>query len=213
AAPGPEPAIELPAPEVPAPPPGPIGEIAQLPLEALLNQKVEVATKTATGVRQIPNRVVVVTDEEIRRRGYRYLVELVENLPGVQVMNYVEAETGAHVIVRGIWQNNKILVLYNGHKITSPEGKDFIFGRHNWSLANVKRVEFIYGPASALYGADAVAAVINIVPKDLKDLGGHRVEATAGYGLYNTLEADLSTGFEVSQLRVRVDGAFHRSDG
>ena len=89
-------------------------------------------------------------------------------------MNYVEAETGAHVIVRGIWQNNKILVLYNGHKITSPEGKDFIFGRHNWSLANVKRVEFIYGPASALYGADAVSAVINIVPKDWKDLDGPR---------------------------------------
>jgi outer membrane receptor for ferrienterochelin and colicin len=38
--------------------------------------------------------VVVVTDEEIRRRGYRYLIELVENLPGIQVMNYVEAETG-----------------------------------------------------------------------------------------------------------------------
>jgi outer membrane receptor protein involved in Fe transport len=104
-------------------------------------------------------------------------------------------------------------VLYNGHKITSPEGKDFIFGRHNWSLANVKRVEFIYGPASALYGADAVSAVINIVPKDFKDLSGHLLEVTAGYGLYNTVEADLASGFQVNQLRVRVDGAFHRSDG
>jgi len=213
AAPGPEPAIELPAPEVPAPPPGPIGEIAQLPLEALLNQKVEVATKTATGIRQIPNRVLVVTDEDIRRHGYRYLIELVENLPGVQVMNYVEAETGAHVIVRGIWQNNKILVLYNGHKITSPEGKDFIFGRHDWSLANVKRVEFIFRPASALYGADAVSAVINIVSKDYRDLGGHRVEATAGYGIYGTVESDLATGFRAGPLQVRVDGAFHHSDG
>jgi iron complex outermembrane receptor protein len=190
-----------------------IGEISQLPLEALLNQKVETATKTATGVRQIPNRVVVISDDEIRRRGYRYLIELLENLPGVQVMNYVEAETGAHVIVRGIWQNNKILVLYNGHKITSPEGKDFIFGRHNWSLANVKRVELIYGPASALYGADAVSAVINIVPKDFRDLEGHKVEATAGFGIYNTVESDLSTGFAVGPLQVRLDGAFHRSSG
>jgi outer membrane receptor protein involved in Fe transport len=216
-----EPPAEPPAPEpvpdlitTPEPPPaGPIGEIAQLPLEALLNQKVEVATKTATNIRQIPNRVLVVTDEDIRRRGYRYLIELVENLPGIQVMNYVEAETGAHVIVRGIWQNNKILVLYNGHKITSPEGKDFIFGRHDWSLANVKRVEFIFGPASALYGADAVSAVINIVAKDYKDLGGHHVEATAGYGVYGTEEADLATGFRVGPLQVRVDGAFHHSNG
>ena len=190
-----------------------ISEISRLSLEALMNQKVETATKTATGLRQIPNRVVVVTSDEIRLRGYRYLIELVENLPGIQVMNFVEAETGAHVIVRGIWQNNKILVLYNGHKITSPEGKDFIFGRHDWSLANVKRVEFIFGPASALYGADAVAAVINIVPKDFQDLQGHHVEATLGYGLHNTVEADLSTGFRADPLQVRVDGAFHRSAG
>jgi outer membrane receptor for ferrienterochelin and colicins len=199
----------------PAPPPAQseIGRVADMPLEALLNMEVETATKTATGIRQIPNRVLVVTGEEIRRRGYRYLIELVENLPGIQVMNYVEAETGAHVIVRGIWQNNKILVLYNGHKITSPEGKDFIFGRHDWSLANVKRVELIFGPASALYGADAVSAVINIVPKDFKDLDGHLVEVTAGYGLYNTVESDLSTGFRAGPLQVRVDGAFHHSQG
>jgi outer membrane receptor protein involved in Fe transport len=207
------PPAEAPVLNATAPDPGDIGEISRLPLEALLNQNVETATKTATGVRQIPNRVVVITDEEIRRRGYRYLIELVEDLPGVQVMNYVEAETGAHVIVRGIWQNNKILVLYNGHKITSPEGKDFIFGRHNWSLANVKRVEFIYGPASALYGADAVSAVINIVPKDLRDLQGHHVEATAGFGIDNTVESDLSTGFAAGPLQVRVDGAFHHSSG
>jgi outer membrane receptor protein involved in Fe transport len=196
-----------------APPDTDLSRIAALPLEVLLDQKVETATKTSTGILRIPNRVVVVTDQDIRRRGYRYLIELVEDLPGIQVMNMVEAETGAHVIVRGIWQNNKILVLYNGHKITSPEGKDFIFGRHNWSLFNVKRVEFIYGPASALYGADAVSAVINIVPKDEHDLGGHKIEATAGYGIDNTIEADVATGFGVGPLAVRLDAAFHKSDG
>jgi outer membrane receptor protein involved in Fe transport len=210
----PAPPAATPAPPEPSPAlPPDISEISQLSLEALMNQKVETATKTATGLRQIPNRVVVVTADEIRLRGYRYLIELVENLPGIQVMNFVEAETGAHVIVRGIWQNNKILVLYNGHKITSPEGKDFIFGRHDWSLANVKRVEFIFGPASALYGADAVSAVINIVPKDFQDLQGHHVEATLGYGLHNTVEGDVSTGFRSDPLQVRVDGAFHHSAG
>ena len=192
-------AFEPMPPRRPPPPPSPgerddFAEVSVLSLEQLLNQRLESATKTPTPILQIPNRVEVVTEEQIRRRGYRYLIELIEDLPGVQSMNYVEAETGAHVIVRGIWQNNKILVLYDGHKITSPEGKDFIFGRHNWSLANVKRVEFIYGPASALYGADAVSAVINIVPKDFEDLDGHLVEATAGYGLYNTVEADLASG-------------------
>jgi outer membrane receptor protein involved in Fe transport len=188
-------------------------DISSLSLEALMNQKVVTATKTPTQLRQIPNRVIVISAEEIRLRNYRYLIELVEDLPGVQVMNFVEAETGAHVIVRGIWQNNKILVLYNGHKITSPEGKDFIFGRHNWSLANVARVEFIFGPASALYGADAVSAVINIVPKDFEALEGRTVEATAGYGVNRTIEADLSTGFAFSPLKVRIDGAFHHSAG
>jgi outer membrane receptor protein involved in Fe transport len=198
-----------------APPPrgDDLSEVAVLSLEQLLSHELETATKTRTPILQIPNRVEIVTDEQIRRRGYRYLIELLEDLPGLQTMNYVEAEAGAHVIVRGIWQNNKILVLYNGHKITSPEGKDFIFGRHNWSLANVERVEFIYGPASALYGADAVSAVINIVSKDWRDLAGHVIEATAGYGLYNTVEADLASGFDFNQLSVRVDGAFHRSDG
>jgi outer membrane receptor protein involved in Fe transport len=221
-APGPPAPIDLPSPapaDLPPLPPGQLppsddfAEVSVLSLEQLLNQKLETATRTITPILQIPNRVEIITDDQIRRRGYRYLIELVEDLPGVQSMNYVEAETGAHVVVRGIWQNNKILVLYDGHKITSPEGKDFIFGRHNWSLANVKRVEFIYGPASALYGADAVSAVINIVPKDFKDLDGHHLEASAGYGLYNTVEADVAAGFQFNQLKVRVDGAFHRSDG
>ncbi|HEY0713292.1 MAG TPA: TonB-dependent receptor [Polyangia bacterium] len=199
--------------ETPPPGPGDFADLSSLTLEALMNQKVVTATKTPTQLRQIPNRVIVISAEEIRLRGYRYLIELVEDLPGIQVMNFVEAETGAHVIVRGVWQNNKILVLYNGHKITSPEGKDFIFGRHNWSLANVSRVEFIFGPASALYGADAVSAVINIVPKDFEALQGRTVEATAGYGINRTIEADLSTGFAVSPLKVRIDGAFHHSAG
>ncbi|HEY0707520.1 MAG TPA: TonB-dependent receptor [Polyangia bacterium] len=220
-----EAAAPQPAPTPPAPPPtasvsvaAPVApddfdDISSLSLEALMNQKVVTATKTPTQLRQIPNRVIVVGADEIRLKGYRYLIELVEDLPGVQVMNFVEAETGAHVIVRGVWQNNKILVLYNGHKITSPEGKDFIFGRHNWSLANVARVEFIFGPASALYGADAVSAVINIVPKDFEALQGRLVEATAGYGVNRTIEADLSTGFAFSPLKVRIDGAFHHSAG
>src|SRR5688572_15519983 len=88
----PAPPVE-PAPEVPEPAPAQteIGRVAEMPLEALLNMEVETATKTATGIRQIPNRVLVLTADEIRRRGYRYLIELVESLPGIQVMNYVEA--------------------------------------------------------------------------------------------------------------------------
>src|SRR5688572_26038439 len=81
----PAPPVE-PAPEVPEPTPAQTetGPVAEMPLEALLNMEVETATKTATGIRQIPNRVLVLTADEIRRRGYRYLIELVENLPGIQ---------------------------------------------------------------------------------------------------------------------------------
>ncbi len=192
--------------------------LVQMSLQELMDLKIDAATRTSTPLRKIPNRVVVITDEDMRRRGYRYLIDVLEDLPGVQSMRNMEPEWGSLLFVRGVWQNNKILILYNGQKVNSPENRDHYFGNYAWSLHNVKRIEFIYGPASALYGADAVSGIINIVTYDAEDMGEHHVRLSLDAGTWlrsgeHRVDADLSAAAIWGPLRLHASGAFHDSGG
>ncbi|MFC1504740.1 TonB-dependent receptor plug domain-containing protein [Spirochaetota bacterium] len=183
----------------------------EMSFEELLGLKVSTATKTATSIKDIPNKVIIITEDDIKNRNYRYLVDIFDDLPGVQVMPLQQAEHRTHVLVRGIWQNNKILVLFNGLKINPPENRNFTFG-DTISLANVKRIEFIYGPTSALYGADAVNGIINIITKDYRDLG-YTLETGSSWGRYNKTDSHVICGFESGPINCVILGAFHYSQG
>lgn len=106
-----------------------------------------------------PAMVALVEREEIQRRGYRTLGELIADQPGFFVVN---AGRGSVVFLRGL--RDAVLFLYDGVPLTTDITKSFSPLDREFSLAAIERVEIITGPGSVLWGTDAFAAVVNIVP-------------------------------------------------
>ena len=116
-----------------------------------------------------PSTVKVVTEGTIRRWHVRSVADLLRRLGGVDVRKYGR---GHHVGPRGTANNQHIinyLVLIDGLPANDPLFGDFDLGP-DFPLNMVSRIEFVRGPGSSLYGANAYAGVINIVTKKAEDL-------------------------------------------
>jgi len=113
-----------------------LGEIPSVVSAALKEQKLTDA----------PASMTVVTSEEIQRKGYRFIKDLMVDIPG---FNDVSDGNEEIIAVRGTFASttNKILILVNGHRMN-----DLKLGRYNTDqflgLDAVDRVEFIRGPVA-----------------------------------------------------------------
>jgi outer membrane receptor protein involved in Fe transport len=172
-APAPKPAEIIP-PEDPA-------AFGTLSLEALLALRpwsVSTASKWEQDSKTAPGTVFVVTKEDILLRGYANLVDVLRDLPGMEIAEYAYKPVGSAVAVRGLLGNHMIVVLVNGMRV-NPPGGDPIAIRQDFSMREVEQVEIIYGPGSTLYGQDAISAVINVKTRKPSE---ERLEIGAGAG-------------------------------
>lgn len=133
-------------------------------LMELLNTPVTTASKVAQGADSAPATVLVVTREQIRRRNYRSLLDLLKDLPDFKVDQRADPEWYHDWSVRGVNGHDKFVLLMDGVKI-SPPTNELLPIMENYPIHFAKQVEIVYGPASALYGADAVSGVVNIITR------------------------------------------------
>ncbi len=153
-------------------------DLANLSLEELMNIKVDVASGKATSLKQAPGIVTVLSEEEIKTSGARDLIDVLNLVPGIQFGVDVFGVTS--VGVRGLWgHEGKVLMLWNGHELNELLFSTLQFGNH-YPVNQIKRVEIMRGPGSALYGGNAELAVINVVTKSGADLNGGQVVASYG---------------------------------
>ncbi len=133
-------------------------------------QKVAIVSKKEERVQDAPATIYVVGEKEIRERGYNFLHELLRDLPGIDFINDL-GTYGMIAMQRGIDtpENNKTLIFIDG-VLTNNPSQGVSYMSYQFALHNVKRVEVLWGPASALYGANAFAGIINIVTKTAADL-------------------------------------------
>ena len=141
-------------------------------LDELAQVEVTTASKRPESLALAPATVRVITEEQIRERGYLTLEQALADLPGMQLRDTIGLNS--YVFVRGVPnQNNLALVLIDGIQINELNSGGF-YGGGQYNLSNVKRIEVVYGPTSALYGANAVSGVINVITKDPRDAPGLR---------------------------------------
>lgn len=146
------------------------------------NQEVITATRSRTSRREAPAAVYVVTAQQIRERGYRSLVEALHDIPGFDIV-HVYGIFPELIHQRGLVGNNqRTLVYVDGILDNNITENAFLGGSIRFPLHNVRRIEVVAGPASALYGANAFNGVINIITKDGSREPGAEVEVT--YGAY-----------------------------
>lgn len=184
-----------------------------------LDEVIVTGTMPKVNLRNVPMSVSVVSAKQIENRLEPSILPLLtEEVPGLFVtqrgiMGYgVAAGAAGGMSIRGIGgaPTSGVLVLIDGH----PQ----YMGLMGHPLADsyqsmmTERVEVVRGPASVLYGSNAMGGVINIITKKQKRNGIHN-SAQLMYGSYNTFSAETSTGYR--QVKFHADAAlgYNRSDG
>jgi hemoglobin/transferrin/lactoferrin receptor protein len=177
-----------------------------------------VATRNRRPLDAITGTVSVTTEQDIDRENMQDMRDLVRNEPGVSVGNNPTRAGFQNFVIRGIG-GNRVLVLVDGARMPDfPETNQGAgnFTRNFVDLEEVKRVEIIRGPASALYGSDALGGVVAYTTKDPGDyfLTGNRnvfASVKSAYSGANNMLAETLTG-AVRQGNVEALALYTRRD-
>jgi outer membrane receptor for ferrienterochelin and colicins len=151
-------------------------------------------SKTPESLREAPATVMVVTAEEIERRGYLHLEEVLHDLPGFHISRG-NGNVYSNIYQRGYLSNSteRTLFLVDGIEQNDLTSNVAILSRQ-YPLSNVDRVEVVYGPASTMYGANAYLGVINVILKEPESLlaKGARIGSSVhlGGGSFETRSFD-----------------------
>jgi len=139
-------------------------------LMALLNTPITVASQKAMTTRESPGIISLVTREEILNSGARDLLDVLRLVPGFDFASDIQGVVGP--AVRGLWGfEGKVLLLVDGQELNETRYGTVQFGNHV-PVEQIRQVEIIRGPGSAIYGGFAELAVINVVTRDGTDLRG-----------------------------------------
>ena len=171
-------------------------EIKWLQAESMIT----IATRHKTPINKAPSIVTVITSKQIKQMGFRTLIDVLKIVPGFYVSM---DETGEREIaVRGVLDDasQKIKVLIDGHSINDVWRGGAMWNFNDLPVENVKRIEVIRGPGSALYGQNAFLAVVNVITKDTEDIDG--IQVTTSGGSFSTQNYNLLFGRGFGDLKI-----------
>ncbi|MGR9014025.1 MAG: TonB-dependent receptor plug domain-containing protein, partial [Gammaproteobacteria bacterium] len=177
-------------------------ELAYLAAE---RQVVFTASKMEEHVDKTIATTTVITQDDIAHIGARNLLDVLRLVPGIGI---TQSKIGIREIeVRGVKTplSEKVQIMLNGHPLDhnlQNAGSGWVYD--DLPVDTIKRVEVVRGPGSALYGANAFLAVINIITLNAKDLNG--VQTSAGWGSFDTQQYRASWGKQFSNS---VEAALH----
>ncbi|NGP53879.1 TonB-dependent receptor [Thioalkalivibrio sp. XN8] len=179
---------------------------------ARLDSVVVTGTRSSHTLAGVPVDTVLVTREDIDRSPAQNLPQLLREIPGLAVTNLDDtlAADNLRLTMRGLQVNEGYgLVLIDGRRIHGGLGAhgDYGISLNQVPLAMVERIEIVRGASSALYGADAMAGVINIITRKIPVVAGG--SAALGMGRYRILPRD---GVEPNDEH-RTDLKLHASYG
>jgi iron complex outermembrane receptor protein len=162
-------------------------------------------------INKAASSITVVTDRQIRQMGARNLSDVIQTVPG---MNYHYSFSGGYqVYARGLQVafSQRVLLMINSHPLNENFTGGAMLVHDTLMLDNVKRIEFIRGPGSAVYGANAFAGVINIITKEAEDVDGW--ELIARGGSYDTQQYNILYGKTFDDLEVVFNYNYFNTHG
>ena len=153
--------------------------------------------------------VTVITHEDIERTGYGDIADLLRATGAVEFVRNGGPGTSTGISIRGS-QTQHTLVLINGVRISSQAGS----GGASWEtipLTQVDHIEIVAGPASSMYGSDAIGGVVQIFT--IKGHGAPRLDLGAMAGSYGTRRADAGLSGSSGAFDYALGATTERSDG
>lgn len=196
---------------------------SQQPADSLkiqgLNEVVVTATKTSVSRNNVGYSVSVVNQNSIEQSSESALLPVLsESVPGLFITERgitgfgVATGSAGQISMRGVGgsPSTQVLVLLNGN----PQFMG-LMGHplpDSYVASDAQRVEVIRGPASTLYGSNAMGGVINIITKNKQD-EGLSLNSRLMYGSYNTMKAMVNGGFRKNKFNVFASFNHDRTDG
>jgi vitamin B12 transporter len=165
------------------------------------------ATRLPTAAGAATLSTTVISGDDLRARGVTTVLEALRETPSVGIVQGGSFGQQTSLFLRG-GQSNYTQVLVDGVVVNDPGGAiDFA----NLTTDNIDRIEIVRGPASVLYGANAVSGVIQIFTR--KGSGPLRLSAWARGGTYGTREGEVSTRGGDNRIAYSLAAAQHNTDG
>jgi iron complex outermembrane recepter protein len=170
-------------------------DVSTLDLDELARVKVTSAARRPELLANASTAITFISREDIRRSGASNLPEALRLLPGLAVFQAGTRDWA--VSARGFHQqsSNKMLVLIDGRVIYSPIFAGVFWDMQRVPLESVERIELIRGPGAALWGANAVNGVINVVTRPAVESSGGFATLTGGTN--DQAQADVRYGGKV----------------
>ena len=184
-------------------------------IPALADPAIETVVVTANRTPQRADEVIpdttVISSEEIARAGAGSVADVLRRQRGIEIVRNGGPGASTSVFLRGA-NSNQVVVLIDGVRIGSSTS-----GVAAWNaipLSSIDHIEIVYGPLSALYGADAIGGVVQIFTK--RSEGTPVFSASAGAGTYGARQYDAgvhgSTGGEHS-VSYALSAAHEEAEG
>ena len=139
------------------------------------------ATRTSIPKKNVIADITLISEEEIKLAGSSSLPELLQRQPGIEISNNGGQGKVSTLFLRGASSTHSVILL-DGIRIDSATAG--LTAIENIPLSQIEKIEIVRGPASSLYGQDAIGGVIQIFTK--KGLNGFKPYISFGYGKYNT---------------------------
>ena len=166
------------------------------------------ASRQSQPIADVLADLTVIGPEEIARAGVMSLTELLQRQPGVEIVQNGGPGSVSGVFLRGA-NRGQTLVLIDGVRMSSSSAGATTL--EAIPLDQIERIEVLRGPASSLYGADAIGGVIQVFTRQ----GGGAVSgnASAGYGTFNTWDVKGGVAGSAGPVTFAVQAAAKESNG
>ncbi len=191
-------------------------------LDFLKEETVSIAAAHEQPISEAPSNVYVITAEDIRHSGATDIPTILRRIPGMEVIQTTGADYNVSARGNNQARANKLLVLVDGRSIYLDIQGEVLWKAIPVTLPEIKQIEVLKGPASALYGFNAFDGVINIITKSPEELKGGIVQFGGGElgtitssaiyaGKHKDLGYRLSAGWDKSQQWQNSDALAYRA--
>jgi iron complex outermembrane receptor protein len=188
---------------------GALGDQGSAPEQLLFDEIPIVISSTRTELlaTDVPNPVTVITADEIRSSGAVNLADVLQTVPGLDLMRVTNSDLAVSVRGFNASANSNLLVMVDGRSVYL----DFL-GNVLWDdlpvpLQDIERIEVIRGPGSVLFGANALLGTINIITKHPRDLPTAHFRTAVGQ---RTNLATSTVAHHTPRLSLKASGQYEQ---
>lgn len=187
-------------------------ELFNMSLEQLMSIQIITASNVSEKLSEAPATTIVLSQKHILNMGYIQLSDIMEDLPGMDVV-----KTYGDTYYKNYWRGfrNTVGTAY----LLMVDG---MLQNQLWTntdqimaaipISNIERVEVVYGPASSVYGANALMGVINIITKKTSDVDGTHFNFQTFHSAKNYFTGDYNVFFQRDNIRFSVTGRIEDGD-